>query len=93
MYFNIFVFLFSVGSHIAGRAAKMLKSPGKIAVIIGLDPASVGYDFYELSKRLTDSDAEYVQVIHTDGDKFGFGSPLGHGTLLILDRFICNKII
>lgn len=74
------IFCFFVGAHIAGRAAKMLKSPGKIAVIIGLDPASVGYDFYELSKRLTDNDADYVQVIHTDGDKFGFGSPLGHGT-------------
>lgn len=48
-------------------------------MIIGLDPASVGYDFYELSKRLTESDASYVQIIHTDSDKFGFANPLGHG--------------
>lgn len=68
----------SLGSHIAGRAAKQLKSPGKIACIIGLDPASVGYDFFETSKRLAHTDAEYVQVVHTDGDKFGFGEPLGH---------------
>lgn len=74
----------SLGAHIAGRAAKQMKSQEKIAVIIGLDPASVGYDFWEKEKRLTDTDAEYVQVIHTDGDKFGFANPLGHGRLLVL---------
>lgn len=42
-------------------------------------PASVGFDFFERNKRIADSDADYVQIIHTDGDKFGFGSPLGHG--------------
>lgn len=68
------------GAHIAGRAAKQLKSEGKIANIIGLDPASVGFDFFERNKRLADSDADFVQVIHTDGDKFGFANPLGHGT-------------
>lgn len=71
----------SLGTHIAGRAAKQLKSPGKIGVIIGLDPASVGYDYLEVDKRLAETDAEYVQVIHTDGDKFGFSTPLGHGRL------------
>lgn len=70
-----------IGAHIAGRAAKQLRSQGKIANIIGLDPASVGFDFFERNKRLTDSDADYVQIIHTDGDKFGFANPLGHGTL------------
>lgn len=69
----------SLGAHIAGRACKQLRSPGKIAVIIGLDPASVGFDFFDREKRLADTDAEYVQVIHTDGDKFGFSNPLGHG--------------
>lgn len=73
----------SLGSHIAGRAAKQLKSSGKIACIIGLDPASVDYDFFEKDKRLSDSDADYVQIIHTDGDKFGFANPLGHGRLLL----------
>ncbi|XP_055295778.1 lipase member H-A-like [Sitodiplosis mosellana] len=68
----------SLGAHIAGRAAKQLKSQGKIANIIGLDPASVGFDFFNKDKRLTDSDADYVQIIHTDGDKFGFSIPLGH---------------
>lgn len=69
----------TLGAHIAGRAAKQLKSPGKIANIIALDPASVGISFFDRSKRIADSDADYVQVIHTDGDKFGFANPLGHG--------------
>lgn len=83
----------SLGSHIAGRAAKQLKSNGKIGCIVGLDPASVGYDFFERDKRLTESDADFVQVIHTDGDKFGFSNPLGHGVLLIFDIFISFKLL
>lgn len=70
----------SLGSHIAGRAAKQLKSPGKIACIVGLDPAKIGFEFFERNKRLADTDADYVQVIHTNGETFGFRDPLGHGT-------------
>lgn len=51
----------SLGAHISGRAAKQLKSNGKIACLIALDPASVGFDFFEKDKRLSDSDADYVQ--------------------------------
>lgn len=80
-----------IGAHIAGRAAKQLKSQGKIANIIGLDPASVGFDFFKTNKRLTDSDADYVQIIHTDGDKFGFANPLGHGTYPIFYRILENN--
>lgn len=71
----------SLGAHIAGRAAKQMKSPGKIGVIVGLDPASVGFDFFETDLRLAETDADYVQVIHTDANKFGFSNPLGHGLL------------
>lgn len=77
---------YSLGSHIAGLAAKQLKSAGKIGCIIGLDPASVRFNYFEKEKRLADSDAEYVQIIHTDGDKFGFWNPLGHGKFLFLFR-------
>ena len=77
----------SLGAHIAGRAAKQLKSQKQIAAIIGLDPASVGFDFNKKEKRLAESDAEYVQVIHTDGEKFGFDKPLGHGTYHISCQF------
>lgn len=70
----------SLGAHISGCAAKLLTS-GKPGIIIGLDPAKVDYDFYETTKRLSDNDAGYVQVIHTDSDKFGFAEPMGHGNI------------
>lgn len=68
----------SLGAHTAGRAGKQLKSPGKIACIIGLDPASVGFNFSHIPKRLAKTDAEYVQVIHTDGNRLKFDEPMGH---------------
>lgn len=68
----------SLGSHIAGLAAKQLRSGGRIAVIIGLDPASVLFDFLETEERLCDTDAEYVQVIHTDSGHYSFEYPIGH---------------
>lgn len=68
----------SLGCHISGRAAKQLKSEGKIAVIIALDPASVLFDYFETEKRLCDTDAEYVQVIHTDSGHYSFEYPMGH---------------
>lgn len=61
----------SLGAHVAGRAAKQIKS-GRIPVIIGLDPASVFFDFAKTEKRLTDTDADYVQVIHTDSGHYRY---------------------
>lgn len=69
----------SLGAHIAGLTAKQVESSNKIAVIIGLDPASPGFDYSKSHKRLAISDADYVQIIHTDGKKYGFAKPLGHG--------------
>lgn len=70
----------SLGAHVAGCAAKRLDSHRKIGSIIGLDPAAIGYDFDERENRLCDTDADYVQVIHTDIAKFGMAKPMGHGT-------------
>lgn len=64
----------------------------KIGIIIGLDPASVGFLYAEKEKRLADSDADYVQVIHTDITKFGIAKPIGHGELLKVD-FLLNEHI
>lgn len=72
----------SLGAHIAGCTAKLMTS-GRPAIIIALDPAGVGFDFFDTSKRLSYSDADYVQVIHTDGDKFGFSDPIGHGMVVL----------
>jgi Lipase. len=51
----------------------------------GLDPASFLFESWTLpaNRRLDHTDAEYVEVIHTDGsriwsDGFGLLSPVGH---------------
>lgn len=68
----------SLGSHIAGLAAKQLRAEGKIAVIFGLDPASMLFDFLETEERLCDTDADYVQIVHTDSGHYSFEFPIGH---------------
>ena len=62
----------------AGRAGKLLKSSRKIGNIIGLDPTSIGFDLLKRENRLARTDADYVQVIHTDGSRFGIAYPIGH---------------
>lgn len=69
----------SLGAHISGIAGKQLQSPGKIGVIIGLDPAGPLFPFNNIHKRLADTDADYVQVIHTDAGYLGIKNPIGHG--------------
>lgn len=77
----------SLGAHVAGCAAKRLNSSEKIDSIIGLDPADVGFKFEDKKKRLCDTDADYVQVIHTDIMKFGMPQPIGHGKISIFMDF------
>lgn len=69
----------SLGAHVAGYTAKLLNSTEKIGSIIGLDPAAVFFEFDQPENRLSKTDAEYVQVIHTDIMKFGMAKPMGHG--------------
>lgn len=81
---NLVVVGHSLGAHIAGMAGKKLRTNGrKIGAIIGLDPAGVLFDVNETNYRLADTDADYVQVIHTDIDDgrlaLGIGQPIGHG--------------
>lgn len=78
-------YLTQLGAHIAGLAGKRVKSNQKISAIIGLDPANVLFDVNETNYRLADTDAEYVQIIHTDIDggslALGIDQPIGHGEL------------
>lgn len=48
-------------------------------MIKGLDPALPLFNNYEnLADRLDPSDAQHVQVIHTNGGLLGYQLPLGH---------------
>ncbi|KAI5640412.1 lipase domain-containing protein [Phthorimaea operculella] len=67
----------SLGAQAAGVAGSQLKS-GRVSRITGLDPALPLFHGLPLEQRLDKSDAEFVDVIHTDGGIFGINHPLGH---------------
>lgn len=46
--------------------------------ITGLDPAFPLYMFGDSTNRLSPNDANFVDVIHTDGGVLGYPWPLGH---------------
>lgn len=50
---------------------------GKIGKIIGLDPASPFFKYDDHDGRLTNTDAIYVEAIHTNGGKLGWPQPIG----------------
>ncbi|XP_071057677.1 pancreatic triacylglycerol lipase-like isoform X2 [Onthophagus taurus] len=70
----------SLGAHTAGYAASMVKGLGRIT---GLDPAEPYFQGMPAHVRLDPSDAEFVDVIHTDGKGifflgYGMSQPCGH---------------
>nr|XP_050856745.1 probable phospholipase A1 magnifin isoform X2 [Vespula vulgaris] len=68
----------SLGAHIAGFAGKEFQSfkLGKYPEIIGLDPAGPSFSSNKCSERLCETDADYVQIIHTS-KYFGIGKTIG----------------
>uniref|UniRef100_A0A6P7FUG5 Uncharacterized protein LOC114332856 isoform X2 n=1 Tax=Diabrotica virgifera virgifera TaxID=50390 RepID=A0A6P7FUG5_DIAVI len=71
---------FSLGAHIAGFAGSDL---GNLSRITGLDPAGPLFESQDPRARLDQSDAEFVDVIHSNGENLilgGLGSsqPMGH---------------
>nr|CAD7263554.1 unnamed protein product [Timema shepardi] len=67
----------SLGAHVAGVAGNRVNH-GRVAKITGLDPAAPGYGSESLNDRLDVSDANYVQVIHTNAGLLGWTDPMGH---------------
>ncbi|XP_030383693.1 pancreatic triacylglycerol lipase-like [Scaptodrosophila lebanonensis] len=67
---------FSVGAHVAGQAANYVKR--KLQRITGLDPAKPLFSLAGDTQRLDPSDADFVDVIHTDALLLGMLRPLGH---------------
>ncbi|XP_019760176.2 uncharacterized protein LOC109537746 isoform X2 [Dendroctonus ponderosae] len=71
---------FSLGAHIAGFAGADL---GNLSRITGLDPAGPLFESQDTRARLDETDASFVDVIHSNGENLilgGLGSsqPMGH---------------
>lgn len=71
---------FSLGAHVAGFAGAEL---GNLSRITGLDPAGPLFESQDPRARLDQTDAEFVDVIHSNGENLilgGLGSwqPMGH---------------
>ncbi|KAL0861370.1 hypothetical protein ABMA27_008918 [Loxostege sticticalis] len=70
----------SIGAHIAGYAAKHFyaatgKKPSRLT---GLDPAGPCFRNLPSKYRISASDAERVDILHTNIDGFGMAERLGH---------------
>ncbi|XP_071419405.1 lipase member I [Pithys albifrons albifrons] len=65
----------SLGAHIAGFVGQ--KYNGKVGRITGLDPAGPSFTHEPPERRLDHTDAQFVDVIHSDTDVLGFKRPLG----------------
>lgn len=50
----------------------------RVARITGLDPAGPCFSNIDTAARLDSSDAEYVDVIHTNGGMLGVKEPVGN---------------
>ncbi|KAL1122367.1 hypothetical protein AAG570_003772, partial [Ranatra chinensis] len=74
----------SLGSHISSYMAKGLKDSTKVGRITALDPAQPAFENSPESVRLSENDAQFVDVLHTDARPFipflGFGmmGAVGH---------------
>uniref|UniRef100_A0A1B0BK99 Lipase domain-containing protein n=2 Tax=Nemorhina TaxID=44051 RepID=A0A1B0BK99_9MUSC len=66
----------SLGAHVAGYVGKHIKS-GQIFTIIGLDPAQPFFSADSPETRLNETDAYYVEAIHTNAGVLGFLKPIG----------------
>ncbi|XP_035287649.1 lipase member H-like [Anguilla anguilla] len=66
----------SLGAHISGFVGANFK--GQIGRITALDPAGPQFTGTPPEDRLDSTDAQFVDVLHTDMDALGFREPLGH---------------
>lgn len=69
----------SLGAHLAGYAGKYIRARDALGLdaIVGLDPAGPLFFIDKPDDRLTASDAQYVETLHTTGAPIGFQYPIG----------------
>lgn len=48
--------------------------------IVGLDPASPLFKYNDVDRRLAETDADYVEVIHTCAGRLGMTKPIGRAS-------------
>ncbi|XP_045484661.1 pancreatic lipase-related protein 3-like [Pieris rapae] len=70
----------SLGAHVAAVAGQQVyRDTGqKLNRITGLDPAGPCFSNVSLDSRLDASDADFVDVIHTNAGILGLNEPVGH---------------
>ncbi|XP_012784532.2 lipase member H [Ochotona princeps] len=73
---DIYMIGVSLGAHISGFVGEMYD--GQLGRITGLDPAGPLFNGKPPQDRLDPSDAQFVDVIHSDTDALGFKDPLGN---------------
>lgn len=66
----------SLGGQLVGMIGKKVKN-GRVDTIYGLDPAGPLFTTSKPANRLASTDAEYVEVIHTNRLELGYAKPLG----------------
>ncbi|XP_018398479.1 PREDICTED: pancreatic triacylglycerol lipase-like [Cyphomyrmex costatus] len=66
----------SLGAHVAGIAA--YNATSDVDYVVGLDPALPGFRVEGPGLRISNEDANYVEIIHTNGGVLGFLEPIGN---------------
>uniref|UniRef100_A0A8D0HNM0 Lipase H n=1 Tax=Sphenodon punctatus TaxID=8508 RepID=A0A8D0HNM0_SPHPU len=72
---SLYMIGISLGAHISGFVGQMYH--GKLGRITGLDPAGPLFNGKPPDERLDPSDAQFVDVIHSDIDGLGYREALG----------------
>ncbi|XP_058065520.1 phospholipase A1 VesT1.02-like [Anopheles bellator] len=73
---NVYVAGHSLGGHAAGIVGKRV-TRGRLNTVIALDPAFPLFSINDPGNRVASGDANYVEVIHTNGGLLGFDLPIG----------------
>jgi len=81
-YSNFHLIGHSLGAHTMSYAGSRVRG---IARITGLDPAGPGFNFTNKEIRLDESDATYVDVIHTNQGILGTSLKSGHADFTVND--------